>query len=191
MTNVIQIDREKLVDAFARAIAEAEPAVSATGMIDIRSIAGLAEKGRELAAAGAFRNKTIYSQTVERLDRQGYSQAEVVAISEIGLQIGRAVNAAFMNAAGVYSSTAKLLRAFEKESEAATEEHEALEVDLEPLIRDAENDANMKGEGFYWDDQSQSYVDIDCGHGGAEDLHPDVAAAIDRVTAKHKLVTTH
>ncbi|TAA63116.1 hypothetical protein [Shinella sp. JR1-6] len=191
MTNMIQIDREKLVDAFARAIAEAEPAVSAMGMIDVRSIAGLAEKGRELAAAGAFRNKTIYSETVDRLDREGYSEAEVVTISEIGLQIGRAVNAAFMNAAGVYSSTAKLLRAFEKESEAVTEEHEALDVDVEPLIRDAENEANMKCEGFYWDDQSQSYVDIDCGRGGAEDLHPDVAAAIDRVTAKHKLVTTH
>lgn len=191
MTNMIQIDREKLVDAFAKAIAEAEPAASVTGMIDVRSIAGLAEKGRELAAAGAFRNKTIYSETVDRLDREGYSEAEVVTISEIGLQIGRAVNAAFMNAAGVYSSTAKLLRAFEKESEIATEEHEALEVDLEPLIRDDENDANMEAEGFYWDDQSQSYIDIDCGSNGAEDLHPDVAAAIDRVTAKHKLVTTH
>ena len=96
-----------------------------------------------------------------------------------------------MNAAGVYSGTAKLLRALEKQSETATEEQEALEADLEPLSSDAEADANMQNEGFYWDDQSQSYIDGDYAHSGTIDLHPDVAAAIDRVSVKHKLVTTH
>jgi len=190
LTDMIQIDREKLVEAFAKAIAEAEPAVSAPGMIDVRSITSLAEKGRELAAAGAFRNKTIYSETVERLEREGYSEEEVIAISEIALQVGRAVNAAFMNAAGVYSGTAKLLRAFEKESETAAAD-EVLEVGLESSMSDAEVRFNMEAEGFYWDDQSRSYIDIDCGRSESEDLHPDVATAVDRVSAKNKLVTTH
>jgi len=192
LADMIQIDRDKLVDAFAQFLADAEPAVSGVGMVDVRSIARLAETGRELAAAGAFRNKAIYSQTVERLDREGYSEAEVVAISEIGLQVGRAVNAAFMNAAGVYSGTAKLLRAFEKESEAATEEHELREASLEPLAFDDTNvDTHMESEGFYWDDQSGSYIDIAYASGGTADLHPDVADAVDRVAVKHKLVTTH
>lgn len=159
MTDMIQIDREKLVDAFAKAIAEAEPAVSATGMIDVRSIAGLAEKGRELAAAGAFRNKTIYSETVDRLDREGYSEAEVVAISEIGLQIGRAVNAAFMNAAGVYSGTAKLLRAFEKESEAAAEEQPAIQSDVEmPPHDDVAIGEIMDDSGLVWNEPAGEYM---------------------------------
>lgn len=191
LTDMIQIDREKLVEAFAKVIAEAEPAAPALGMIDVRSITSLAEKGRELAAAGAFRNKTIYSETVARLDREGYSEAEVIAISEFALQVGRAVNAAFMNAAGVHSSTAKLLRAFEKESETDAAEDEALEANLDTSMSDAEINSNMEAEGFYWDEQSRTYIDIDCGRSGAEDLHPDVAAAVDRVSTKHKLVTTH
>lgn len=192
MADMIQIDRDKLVDAFAQFLADAELAVPGVGMIDVRSIARLAEKGRELAAAGAFRNKTIYLETVARLEREGYDDAEVIVISEVGLQVGRAVNSAFMNAAGVYSSTAKLLRAFEKESEAATEEHELRETSLEPLaFEDTNVDANMESEGFYWDDQSGSYVDIGYANGGTADLHPDVADAVDRVAVKHKLVTTH
>lgn len=155
MTDMIQIDRERLVDAFAKAIAEAEPAVSAMGMIDVRSIAGLAEKGRELAAAGAFRNKTIYVETVDRLDREGYSEAEVVTISEIGLQIGRAVNAAFMNAAGVYSGTAKLLRAFEKESEPVTEEQPVIQSDVEmPHYTSGHVDEDMAETDLVWDEPS-------------------------------------
>ncbi|SFI59553.1 hypothetical protein [Aerobium aerolatum] len=188
MTDMIQIDRTKIVDAFAQFLASADPAKPAEEMLDIQTITQLAEKGRELAAAGAFRNRTIYSETCERLMREGYSQAEMVAISEIGLQVGRAVNAAFMNAAGVYSSTAKLLRAFEKDAEAANDEREAIEAgDEVPVMSDDDIDANMQAEGFYWDEESKGYIDADYRHMDPQSLHPNVVDALDRVTKKYDL----
>lgn len=161
MTEVIKIDRDKLVDAFAQFLAEVEPVPPGADVIDVRSITRLAEKGRELAAAGAFRNKTIYSETVERLDREGYTEAEVIAISEIGLQVGRAVNAAFMNAAGVYSGTAKLLRAFEKEIEGASEQT-AIQPDVAvPPYDDVAVDEIMADSGLVWDELIGEYAPDD------------------------------
>lgn len=162
MTDIIKIDRDELVDAFAQFLAGVEPTSPGAEMIDVRSITRLAEKGRELAAAGAFRNKTIYAETVGRLDREGYSEAEVIAISEIGLQVGRAVNAAFMNAAGVYSSTAKLLRAFEKENDTANEERLAAEVGVEVRpYADADIEEIMAENGSVWDEMIREYVPAD------------------------------
>lgn len=161
MTEIIKIDRDKLVDAFAQFLAEVEPVPPGADVIDVRSITRLAEKGRELAAAGAFRNKTIYSETVERLDREGYTEAEVIAISEIGLQVGRAVNAAFMNAAGVYSGTAKLLRAFEKEIEGASEQT-AIQPDVAvPPYDDVAVDEIMAHSGLVWDELIGEYAPDD------------------------------
>lgn len=133
MTNMIQIDRGQLVDAFAQFLAAAEPAIAGKDQIDVRTMPHLAGKARELVAAGAFRNKTIYGETQERLLREGYSEAQMMAISEMGLQMGRAVNSAFMNAAGVYSSTAKLFKAFETNEEAAYEEDIPDELMAPPL----------------------------------------------------------
>lgn len=185
MTDMIQIDRTKLIDSFAQFIASAEPATT-DGMIDVQTIAHLAEKGRELAADGAFRNKTTYSETLTRLERDGYSEADIIAIAEIGLQIGRAVNAAFMNAAGVYSGTAKLLRAFEKQDEAANDEREAIEAGVElPYYGDEEINQIMAEDGMVWDELLNEYVPADLKERPANPV--GVAAAIERVAQKYAL----
>lgn len=185
MSNMIQIDRGQLVDAFAQFLAAAEPATPSEGMIDVRIITGLAEMGRELAADGAFRNKTAYSETLARLERAGYSEAQVIAISEIGLQIGRAVNAAFMNAAGVYSGTAKLLRAFEKQDETANDE-DAIGMDV-PMMSDDQIDNHMQADGLVWDDLLNEYVPADLKDRPADPS--GVAEAMDRVAQKYALAS--
>jgi len=183
---MIQIDRTKLVDAFAQFLASADPVKPSEGTIDVQTITHLAEKGRELAAAGAFRNRTVYSETCDRLGREGYSEADIVVISEIALQVGRAVNAAFMNAAGVYSSTAKLLRAFEKEAETANADEDGAGIEV-PQYTDEDINQIMADDGFYWDEESKSYIDSDYRHMDPQSLHPNVVDALDRVTKKYAL----
>lgn len=187
MTDMIQIDRTQIIDAFAQFLASADSVTPSEGMLDVQAISNLAEKGRELAAAGAFRNKTIYAETLERLARGGYSQAEIFAISEIGLQVGRAVNAAFMNAAGVYSSTAKLLRAFEREGQSANDEREAIDAGVEvPHYGDEEINQIMAEDGLIWDDLLGEYVPADLKDRPADPT--GVSAAIERTSRRFGLV---
>jgi len=95
----------------------------------------------------------------------------------------RAVNAAFMNASGVYSSTAKLFNVMRPKTVAANDD---IDFDLEEhdlrAIGDDEIDEEMEADGLVWDDLLGEYVPFDPAD------PTEVSATIERASRRFGLV---
>lgn len=186
MTDMIQIDRDQFVNTFAEFFATAAPA-SNEYQIDARKLPQLADVARALVADGSFRNKTELAASQDALAEQGFSDAEVLSITEIALQMGRAVNAAFMNASGVYSSTAKLFNVMRPKAVPANDD---IDFDLDEhdlrAIGDDEIDEELEADGLIWDDLLGEYVPADLKDRPADPT--GVSAAIERTSRRFGLV---
>ncbi len=152
MTNMT-FNADRLIEGINAALVAAE-VIDQKSIVSLSSIAMLADTARELVVDGAFRSKSAIVDTHSKLTENGMDRAEADIVVELGLQIGKAVNSALMNAAGVFSGTAKTFRS----TRACISVDDAGDFDDELLpltFGDDEIDEDYADQGMIWNDAAK------------------------------------